>query len=256
MRTSLAPGLLDAGLKNFRRGQVDLRLFEVGKVFFHSSAELPEERLAVGALLSGAGEPGLWGKGRQADFHDARGAVEALLERAGIEHARFVAEGASPFLHPGASARVLWEKGVLGEVGRLHPEVAGRLELPENLYLLELDGGEMLRAAAGRARTFQPLPRFPGVSRDLAVVVGETIEAARLVEEIRTIPNEGLQGTLRDIAIFDVYRGEGIEEGKKSVGLRFFYQAEDRTLTDAEVNAFQETILSRLSGTFGAGLRT
>ncbi len=256
MRTSLVPGLVETGLQNFRRGQVDLRLFEVGKVFFRSSAELPEERLVVGALLSGAGEPGLWGKGRPAEFHDAKGAVEALLERTGIEGARFVAEGTSPFLHPGASARALWEKGVLGEVGKLHPELTAALELPENVYVLELDGAEMLRAAGGRARVFSPLPRFPGASRDLAVVLDAGIEAGRLVEEIRGIADAGLQATLRDIAIFDVYRGEGIEEGKKSVGLRLFYQAEDRTLTDAEVSAFQETILSRLSGTFGAGLRT
>ncbi len=268
MRTSLVPGLLETGLQNFRRGQVDLRLFEVGKVFFRRShaegspaagdpgAGLPEERLAVAMLLSGAGEPGFWGKGRPADFHDARGVAEALLERAGMEGARFAAEGTSPFLHPGASARVLWEKGVLGEVGKLHPEVATALELPENVYVLELDASEILRASTGRDRVFRALPRFPGASRDMAVVVDERLEAARLVEAVRAIPDKGLQAALREIGIFDVYRGEGIEEGKKSVGLRLSYQAEDRTLTDAEVSAFQETILLRLSGTFGAGLRT
>ncbi len=257
MRTSLVPGLLETGLQNFRRGQVDLRLFEVGKVFFHRpGGDLPDERLAVGALLAGAGEPGLWGAGRPADFHDAKGAVEAVLERAGVEGARFVADGTSPFLHPGASARVVREKADLGEVGKLHPELAAALELPESVHVFELDATEILRVSPDRATVLRALPRFPGSSRDLAVVVDEAIEVGRLIAEIRAVPDQGLRATLRGIEIFDVYRGEGIEGGKKSVGLRFFYQAEDRTLTDAEVSAFQETILSRLSGTFGAGLRT
>ncbi len=256
MRTSLIPGLLLAALGNVRGDHANVRLFEVGKIFFDRSAnELPEEILMLGAVLCGDGRPGYWGKGTPADFYDAKGVVEALLDRLSVQGARFVAEGVSPYLHPGFSARVQWEKGRLGELGCIHPGIAAALELPENLYLVDLSVGEVLGAAGAQAGGFRPLPRFPAARRDIAVVVEDRIEAGELVRRIRSIPEGGFQAALREIQIFDVYRGEGIPAGKKSIALRLAYRSDQRTLTDSEVSAFQDRVLSRLAEEFGAELR-
>jgi phenylalanyl-tRNA synthetase beta chain len=257
MRTSLLPGLLAAAGYNLRRDHANVRLFEVGKVFFDRAADdLPEEREAVAALVLGEGRPGYWGKGVDADFYHAKGVVQALLDRLLIRDARFVSEGASPCLHPGVSARVIWEKTLLGELGRIHPEVASALELPENLYLMDFDVGELRRSAEGQVVTFRPLPRFPAVRRDIAVVVDEGVEAGALVDGIRSIPDEEFQAALQEVRVFDVYRGKGVPAGKKSVALRLFYRAEERTLTDGEVGTFQDRVTSRLATELGAELRT
>lgn len=257
MRTSLIPGLLTAALANLRRDQTDVRLFEAGKVFFSSGeGKLPEERVALGAVLVGEGRPGFWGKGRAADFYDAKGPVEALLDRLAIRGARFQTEGLSPYLHPGLSASLRWEKERLGELGMLHPEVAASLELPDNLFLVDLDAPALLRAAGARFPAFTPPPRFPAARRDLAVVVDESIESGDLLEQIEAISEKEFREALRQIEIFDVYRGAGIPAGKKSVALRLSYRFDERTLTDAEVNAFQDRVLTRLAKELGAALRT
>jgi len=256
LRTSLVPGLLLAALHNLRHDQTQARLFEVGKIFSDlPSAELPEERTAMAALIVGPSMPGLWGGGASADFYDAKGAVEGILERLAVAGVSFVAGETSPHLHPGVSARVLWEKGRLGEVGRIHPEVAAALELPENLYLIELAVAELLRAADARATGFHPLSRFPTVRRDLAIVIDESTEAGQVLEVIRAVPDTALQAALQDIEIFDVYQGHGIPEGKRSLALRLCYRSDDRTLTDAEVNTFQEKVVARLAEVVGAKLR-
>lgn len=256
MRTSLIPGLLLAAQRNLRRDHASVRLFEVGKVFFDRSAkELPDENLMLGAVLCGEGRPGYWGKGTPADFYDAKGVVEALLDRLSVQGARFVAEGVSPYLHPGFSACVQWEKGRLGELGCIHPGIAEALELPENLYLVDLDLGEVLRAAGAQTGGFKALPRFPAARRDIAVVVDDHIEAGELVERIRSISDGDFQAALREIQVFDVYRGEGIPAGKKSIALRLAYRSEERTLRDSEVSAFQDRVLSRLADELGAELR-
>jgi phenylalanyl-tRNA synthetase beta chain len=257
MRTSLLPGLLSAAQYNYRRDQANVRLFEVGKVFFDRSGdELPEEREAVAGILLGEGEPGYWGRGVAADFYHAKGVVQSLLDHLLIRDARFSSEGASPCLHPGVSARLIWEKVLLGEVGRINPEVALALELPENLYLMDLDAGGLRQAAEAQALSFRPLPRFPMVRRDLAVVVDEGVEAGALLDRIRSIPDERFQTALQEVRVFDVYRGEGVPRGKKSVALRLSYRAGERTLTDGEVGAFQDQVLSRLTADLGAELRT
>ena len=256
MRTSLIPGLLLAAQGNVRRDHANVRLFEVGKIFFDRSAkELPEEHLMLSAVLCGEGRPGYWGKGTPADFYDAKGVVEALLDRLSVRGARFAAEGVSPYLHPGFSASLQWEKGRLGEVGCIHPGIAAALELPENIYLVDLSVGEALRAAGAPRVGFRPLPRFPAARRDIAVMVDDHIEAGELVERVRSIPDAGFQAALREIQIFDVYRGEGIPAGKKSIALRLAYRSEERTLTDSEVSAFQDSVLSRLADELGAELR-
>jgi phenylalanyl-tRNA synthetase beta chain len=158
MRTSLLPGLLSAAQYNHRRDQANVRLFEVGKVFFDRAGdELPEEREAVAGILLGEGEPGYWGRGVAVDFYHAKGVVQSLLDHLLIRDARFSSEGASPCLHPGVSTRLIWEKVLLGEVGRINPEVALALELPENLYLMDLDAGGGRGGRAARSH-----PEHPG----------------------------------------------------------------------------------------------
>jgi phenylalanyl-tRNA synthetase beta chain len=257
MRTSLLPGLLSAAQYNLRRGHADVRLFEAGKVFFDRAGdELPEEREAVAGVLLGEGEPGYWGRGAAADFYHAKGTVQALLDHLLIRDARFSSEGVSPCFHPGVSARLVWEKVLLGEVGRINPEVALALELPENLYLMDLDAGGLRRAAEAQAVSFRPLPRFPMVRRDIAVIVDEGIEVGALLDRIRSIPDERFQTALQEAWVFDVYRGEGVPAGRKSVALRLSYRAGERTLTDKEVSGFQDQVLSRLAAELGAELRT
>ncbi|MFQ5458282.1 MAG: phenylalanine--tRNA ligase subunit beta, partial [Myxococcota bacterium] len=257
MRTSIVPGLLLAAEGNVRRDHANVRLFEAGKVFLERSPNaLPEERIMISAIICGEGRPGYWGKGTPADFYDAKGVVEALLERLSVRGARFMPEGVSPYFHPGMAASVQWEKGSLGELGCIHPDVAAAQELPENTFLVDLCADELLRASGARPGGFRPLPRFPAVRRDIAVVVQEGIAAGELVDRIRSIPDAAFQAALREIRIFDVYLGKGIPAGKKSVALRLSYRSDERTLTDTEVSAFQDRVLSRLADELGAELRT
>ena len=267
LRVSMLPGLLDAAARNRAFGASGGGIFEVGHVFlpvpvadgeaarrFREAGERPggvgepeltgvREEPRLGVLLAGVVRPGGWNvPALRAGFFEARGLVERLVPGAAFE------PGGEPFLHPGRSARVVVEGRRVGWVGELHPEVAERFELEGwPVAALEL---ELAACEPDPEPRFRPFFNVPAVNRDLAVVVDASVPAGGMLEDIRALGGPLLAGA----RVFDVYTGEQVPEGKKSVAFSLTFQA-DRTLTDEEVDAEVERIAARLNERFGAEVR-
>jgi len=247
LRTSLQPGLLSALANNQRFEQGGLRLFEIGKVFLPRGRDLPEEKEMLCAVLSGVRAELSWQAGKEPlDFFDAKGVMETLLNRLGLK-ASFE-DSDDEILCPGRAADVVMEGDKIAIVGDVHPEVAQAFELTNTVCLLEVDLEKLLTKIAG-TRAFQFVPRFPSVSRDIALVVDEQVGYRRVEEIIEAFP------LVKKVTLFDLYRGEQIAEGKKSFAIRIVYQSPDRTLTDEEVDRTQEQMLAGLRQDLGATLR-
>jgi phenylalanyl-tRNA synthetase beta chain len=185
------------------------------------------------------------------DFYDIKGCIEDLAEALQIEGIKFREAGDPiPFLHPGKSARILFEEEVLGLLGEVHPQVLERYEIPGRAYLFEIDFEQLVKRAR-EGKWFRPLPRFPAVYRDLSLVLDDALEVEGVVEAIRAFQHPFIE----EVTLFDIYRGAPIPEGKKGVSFRIRYQANDRTLTDEEVNQDHEKLISRLKEIFQLELR-
>ncbi len=253
MRTSLIPGLLEVARYNLSRKNLNLKFFELKKVFLHQEGEkLPKEVKVLTGLAMGMDQEPHWAyPPRPIDFYDIKGALESLFEELQIKRIGFKRAEDIPYLHPGKASRVFIEEKEVGALGEVHPDVLNHYGIPERVYLFEIDFEELVRRAGG-AKWFQPLPKFPDVFRDLSVVVGEEVEAEKIGEAIW-----GLRDPLmKEVRLFDVYQGPPIPKGKKGVSYRIRYQAPDRTLTDEEVNQFHEKVILQLREVFGAELRS
>lgn len=257
LRTSLIPQLLDIALYNVNRKQSDLALFEIGNVFFSEEEELtrqPQELPVLGLLLSGNRAAKQWNiTAEPVDFFDLKGAVETVFAHLGLS-GRIAYEGDAPQdYHPGRSASIylLGEAGrvKIGTLGQLHPELQRKLDL-EDTYVAEL----LLQPLYDAARVhlqYTELQRFPGMERDIALVVNADVPAGHLLDVIRA--NGGT--LLQQVQVFDVYTGGKMEAGKKSVAISLLYRHTDHTLTDDEVGEVHEQVLSALQQNFGAELR-
>jgi phenylalanyl-tRNA synthetase beta chain len=248
MRTGLWVGLLDAALKNAYRQQNRVRLFESGLRFARRPEEI-EQRKSLAGLAMGAVIPEQWGEPtRRVDFYDLKADVEALARLTGRADALSFAAGRHPALHPGQAAEIRLEGEFLGWLGMLHPRLERQLGFEQNVFLFELDQEVLL---GRRVPKFKSLSKFPQVRRDIAVIVAADLAAERLVECAR---GEG-DGLLREVLVFDVYRGQGVEAGKKSVALGLVWRDEAETLTDARVDAAVAAVVERLAQEFNAKLR-
>lgn len=248
MRLGLWQGLLKALHYNLSRQENRVRIFETGLRFTLQDDEIKQENLIAG-LISGPQFPLQWGlKEKAADFADLKGDVEALLAFSGL-NGQLQAENAShPTLHPGQTARLTLKGVELGWMGALHPGVVQSLDLSQGAFLFELLLEPLLR---GKIPVFEAISRFPGVRRDLAVVVEEGVSAAKLLAEAR----EAAGALLQDVRIFDIYRGPGIDSGRKSVALGLILQDSSRTLTDEDADAAMARVADRLRRGLGATIR-
>jgi phenylalanyl-tRNA synthetase beta chain len=224
LRTALVPGLLAAAALN--RGAPSLALFEIGHVFLPGGEE---ERLAM--LWRGPWARGIWREDRPLDFFVAKGVVEELAAQTGA--AVRCEPAAAPFLHPGASARVLWQDRDVGVLGRLHPEVASRFELDE-VYVAELR-----LPLSGRRIQYRDVVRQPYAERDLAVVAPSQVSYA----ELASLARSAAGAELASVEPFDVYEGEQVGAGQRSVALRMRFQRADRALTDDEVDQRMRNVM-------------
>jgi phenylalanyl-tRNA synthetase beta chain len=247
LRTTLRAGLLTALSHNQKTEEGGIRLFEIGKTFLAHGKELPSEKEMLCAVLSGSIAELSWHGDKEAlDFFDAKGVLENLLNRLGLE-ATFEESG-DDSLFPGRSASVIIARDEVGVVGDLHPKVAQAFELRGGVCLIEVDVAKLLNKAAG-LKKYRPIHRFPPVTRDVALVVSEEIAYQKIEEIMQSSP------LVRGLSLFDLYTGEQIPEGSKSFAIRVVYQSPDCTLTDEEVNQAQEQILDRLHRELGATLR-
>jgi phenylalanyl-tRNA synthetase beta chain len=250
MRTSLVPSLLKNVAHNRRQRIEDARLYEIASIYHphHDPKDRPSaESVEVAGVILGRRSPVSWATGSEgADFSDAKAVVAGILEALGVP-ARWEASGGA-WLHPRHSAKVLAGDDVLGAVGELHPRVAGAFELPRGVLAFRLSLDALLRAAA-LVPQHRPIPRFPAVLRDLAVVLDEAAPAAALEALVREEP------LVERVTLFDVYRGAPLPAGKKNLAFAIAYRAPDRTLTDAEADAAHARIVQRLAAKVGAELR-
>ncbi len=250
MRTTLLAGLLNAAGRNLNRQASRLRLFETGLRFVPAQDHTLTQEPMIAGLLYGSAQPAHWSSGkkdRTVDFYDLKGDVEALLALAG-ERAFSFRAGTHPALHPGQCAQVESNGETIGYLGRLHPRLATELDLPENLYLFEL---ALAPLRDGLLPHFTPVPDQPSVQRDLAFVVDASVPAGALVAAARA----ACDARLRRVHIFDLYQGEHIAAGSKSLGLTLTFQDASRTLRDDQVNDLVEAVVSQLNQQFNATLR-
>lgn len=244
MRTSLWPGLLACLQHNAKRQQSRVRIFETGLRFVLQDNDLQQEKMIAG-LIWGDRHPQQWGLPQApADFYDLKADCEALLAGRTV---RFEA-AAHPALHPGQSARMIVDGEPAGWIGTLHPQAAAALDLARPPVLFEL---QYAAAAARKAPAVRPVSRFPALRRDLALVVVESVTAGQLLSEVDAIGPDWLERRF----IFDIYRGKGVEPGRKSVALGLILQETSRTLTDTEADAFVHRLVDHLGKRLGATLR-
>jgi len=253
LRSTLLGSMLNALAANLRTvGRV--ALFEIGKVYWPIAGELlPAEPEHVAIALAGPREAGAWLNRNDApmDFFDLKGVVEELLERLGLlAHARF-----EPAIHPlfgPKAAQVLLKGQPLGVLGEVHPAVRRAFDLPDGRAAVAELQLAPLAAAVSARRTMQTLSSFPAVKEDLAVLVDESITA----EQVETAIRQAGGSLLRAVILFDVYRGKQVPAGKKSLAYALTFQADDKTLKDADVEKVRRRIVARLGQTVGAELRT
>ncbi len=251
LRPSLLLGLLEVVATNVHRQSPDVRLFEIGRVFEGRGAgELPDEDTRVGVVLTGARGPRTWALPRaRADVFDAKGLVENLVEALG--RGEIAIETATvPWLEEGRAGRVLVGDAAVGTLGELHPAVQQAFDLPAPVFVAEVSL-DAVRAMPETPRRYRPLPRFPGVARDLAVVVPATLPSAAVTRAIQALSVPWL----RRAVLFDVYEGAQVGPGRRSLAYGLWYQADDRTLTDAEVNRAHADVVARLRAALDVEVR-
>ena len=250
MRTNLWPGLVQAVIYNLNRQQNRLSLFESGLKFVMQDTELQQKMMIAGAV-TGEAWPAQWSvESRKLDFYDIKAHVEALLTLGGkIEDIEFRLKE-HPALHPGQTAAIYHRQSgnLLGYIGALHPEVERALGLNQRVFVFEL---ALDYVQEGQIPVFSPLSRFPAIRRDIAVIVDETIESQKVHDCILRAASSKLQ----NVELFDVYVGEGIDSGRKSLALGLTLQDLSRTLTDSEVDSEIHNVVSALGAELGATLR-
>ncbi|MBN1855849.1 MAG: phenylalanine--tRNA ligase subunit beta [Dehalococcoidia bacterium] len=247
LRTSLRASVLEVVGRNRRREQLPVRVFELGRVYIPRGSELPDERETLCALLSGTEETMSWLHGeRRTDFYDAKGVADLILAKTGVV-ARYQ-PSSDAGLFPGRQAEIIVEGMRIGVVGQLHPTVAGSFGVEADTFVVEFDAGLLIGQSQMRP-DYHPLSRYPFSERDVAIVVDKSVEFESVADIIRGF------SLVAKAALFDLYEGEQVPEGKKSFAIRLTYQATDRTLTDAEVNGVQKKLLAKLESGVGATLR-
>ncbi|HDE6727908.1 phenylalanine--tRNA ligase subunit beta [Staphylococcus aureus] len=240
LRQSLLPHLIEAASYNVARKNKDVKLFEIGNVFFaNGEGELPDQVEYLSGILTGDYVVNQWqGKKETVDFYLAKGVVDRVSEKLNLEfsYRRADIDG----LHPGRTVEILLENKVVGFIGELHPTLAADNDL-KRTYVFELNFDALMAVSVGYIN-YQSIPRFPGMSRDIALEVDQNIPAADLLSTIHAHGGNILKDTL----VFDVYQGEHLEKGKKSIAIRLNYLDTEETLTDERVSKVQAEIEAAL----------
>ena len=253
MRTTMAPSVLNAAAYNLARQHNKVAIFEVGRVYLPKELPLKEqatEKSMLCAVISGKCNDLNWCTCRDnVDFYDMKGVVEGLMAKLMLNDYKLV-HYTVPYLHPGKSCAVEVDGKIIGWFGELHPLAQEAFGLPQEAYILEMEV-EPLVAAAIAVPKYKHLAKYPSMSRDIAVVVPLEVTNAELEAVIREHAGELLIG----VKVFDIYTGKQVAEGCKSMAFNLTYQAADRTLTDAEVDASMKTVIAKVAEEYKAELR-
>ena len=240
MRTTILPSMLEILTRNYNYRNKSAALYEIGRIYLKRADGLADEPriVSMGAY------------GPKMDFFVLKGWVEALLRDLGAKNVRFAAEKANPAYHPGRCAKVYAGDTELGVLGQIHPLVAGNYGVDAEFYCAELSF-DALDKVKGGLPVYQPLPRFPSVTRDIAVVCDQKIPVGELMQCILSSGGQYLKGC----ALFDVYTGHHIAEGMKSVAFSLTMRSDDQTLTDDHAEETVAAVLAALKETFNAVMR-
>lgn len=254
MRTTLLPGVLESLSYNASRNHHDLQVFEMAHVYQPKAdtGELPNEPLHLAGGLSGrVYEPGWNQNNREVDFYDGKGLLETLLAHLRVEGISF-RRGEHPTMHPGRTAVLEVAGRQVGFVGEIHPTVKKEFDLTAPVILFELNLEVLWSAVDKEIIRVMPLPKFPPVLRDLAFILPENIKAQAVTALFREFGGEKLEA----VSLFDVYQGEHIPNGYRSLAFSLTFRIPDRTLQDEEVNTIMEAIVKAATERFGAQLRS
>ena len=240
MRTTILPSMLEILTRNYNYRNKSAALYEIGRIYLKRADGLADEPKIVS----------LGAYGPKMDFFVLKGWVEALLRDLGVKNVRFAAEKANPSYHPGRCAKVFAGETELGVLGQIHPLVAANYGVDAEFYCAELSF-DALDTVKGGLPVYKPLPRFPSVTRDIAVVCDGKIPVGELMQCILASGGE----YLKDCALFDVYTGRHIAEGMKSVAFSLTMRSDDQTLTDDHAEETVAAVLAALKEKFNAVMR-
>lgn len=242
MRTTLIPSMLEVIARNYSKKIESAGFFELGRVYWpldDKISKLPEEKnmLVIG----------MYG---DCDFYDIKGCIELLLQSLGIRKYEFKRESDNATFHPGKAAKLEVKRKNIGIVGEIHPDIIERFDIPKHVYICELDFDEIV-SLSELDKHFKPLPKYPSIERDMALLVDRNV----MVSEIEDIIREKGGNLIESIKLFDVYEGKQIPEGKKSIAYSIIYRSDCRTLKDDEVNKVHDSIIKSVESNLGAQLR-
>lgn len=240
MRTTLLPNMLDVAARNNSRKVEEFSAFEIGNIFMPIDEIMPVEKKTI---CMSTYKDGI-------DFFDMKGMVEELFKNIGFDKYEISPEKNHTTFHPGRCANIIYNDNIVGVFGELHPDVLENYDINKRVYAAEFDF-ELLLTYRNDEKLYKPLPKYPAMTRDIALLIKDEI----YVKEIEDIITKNAQGLVESFKLFDVYKGEQIEEGHKSVAYSLIYRSKDKTLTDEEVNKVHENILKELSEQINANLR-
>lgn len=244
MRTTLLPGLLETVQRNLSYRTMNMRIFEFRRIYLPvPDAELPHEPLIAAGIMTGKRYPEGWNQAKEdVDFYDLKGVMEVVLDGLGISDPVYSFGDVPPFFHPGKSCSVRCKSEIIGAFGELHPTVQENFGFEKALYYFEIDFQKLLECIKDDGANVAVPPKFPDNSRDIALLLADEIPATDILKVVRSLRIADLE----DVEIFDLYKGKGIPDGKKSIAVRVRYRSSQRTLTDEEVNQLHQQVMSKL----------
>lgn len=243
MRTTLVPNMMEVLSRNYNFGNKECFAYELGNVFIPK--ELPLKELPYEKKMLTIGMYG------NVDFYDLKEAVEILFERLGIEDVEFLPEKTNLTFHPNRTAKIINGDEVIGILGEIHMDVLENYDIDVRVYIADLDF-DIIVNKANLEKSYRPLPKYPAIERDIAIVVDEDI----LVGDLKKTILQNGQGLIEKVELFDVYTGAQVPQGKKSVAFSMVFRSYDRTLVDDEVNEIQQNIVKALEEKYDAKLRS
>ena len=248
MRRSLIPDLLKVISFNAKRRAEKIKIFELARTYIPTDDKLPKEPLMLSGGVMGVGEEDDWNQNAGGFFY-LKGVLDAYAEKFDLGELRYEKTQLDSF-HPGRTAVVKARGEELGYLGEIHPDVLVNYDLENRVTIFELNFDKIVELAVNERR-FEELPKFPALTRDIALLVDEDVPAREIEEIIRTTGKEYVE----DVKLFDLYQGEQVEEGKKSIAFSMSYRSKERTLTDEEVNEIFEKLLTRMKDELEAKIR-
>ncbi|HPP58318.1 MAG TPA: phenylalanine--tRNA ligase subunit beta [Candidatus Hydrogenedens sp.] len=249
IRTSIIPNLLLTAQKNHL--EESLSVFEIGPVFLpHENELLPKEPQMLSILLSGMAQPRLWcfQNRKLYDFYDLKGIFDDIFNELCLTYR--IERTDFPIFHPGQALKYIIQNEDVGHLGKINPKIAHELEINENTYIAEFCLDKLFMVPSKR-KIYKPVSEFPSTSRDLAILVDRSLSSSEIINTVKSVG----EGILRKVEIFDVYMGEQVPQGKKSIALGFTFCSDERTLTDNEIDQLMQTIIQQLESKLNAQIR-